>query len=170
MINEIVVPQFIKMLGNLSAILDKAAKHAEEKKFDIEVLLRSRLAPDQFDLIFQVQVACDTAKLGIARLAGKEKDAPSYPDTEKTLAEVKARIDKTVAYLKTFKAKDFAGADERRISQPRWEGKSLSGEQFLHQHVIPNLYFHVTTAYAILRHNGVNIGKKDYLGQLPYKQ
>lgn len=169
MINEIVVPQFIKMLGNLSAILDKAAKHAEEKKFDIEVLLRSRLAPDQFDLIFQVQVACDTAKLGIARLAGKEKDAPSFPDTEKTIVDVKARIDQTVSYLGTFTAKDFAGAEERRITQPRWEGKSLSGEQFLLQHVIPNLYFHVTTAYAILRHNGVNIGKKDYLGPLPYK-
>lgn len=170
MIYEIVVPQFTKMLGNLSAILDKAAAYANEKDFEVEVILRSRLAPDQFDLITQVQIACDTAKLCAARLAGKEKDAPNHADTEKSLAEIKGRIEKVKTYLGTFSAEDFAGAAKRRISQARWKGKSLSGEEFLVQHAIPNLYFHVATAYAIMRHNGVSIGKKDYLGELPYKE
>ncbi len=170
MIYKTVVLQFIKMLGNLSAILDKAAKHAEEKKFEVEVLLRSRLAPDQFDLIRQVQIACDAAKFGAARLTGKENDVPSHPDTEQSLAELKARIAKVVSYLRSFRAGDFAGAAERRVSHPRWEGKTLSGEEYLLQNVVPNLYFHVTTAYAILRHNGVNLGKADYLGEMPYKR
>lgn len=169
MIHTLVVRQFSKMLGNLLAILNEAEKFATEKKFDVAVLLQSRLSPDQFNLIRQVQTACDTAKLGAARLAGTEKDAPSHADTEATLAEVKARIESTVAYLQTFKADAFAGAAERRITQPRWNGKSLSGEQFLVEHVIPNFYFHVTTTYAILRHNGVPVGKKNYLGDMPYR-
>lgn len=169
MIYRIVVRQFSKMLGNLLLILDKAAVHAEAKKFDMDVLLQARLAPDQFNLIRQAQVACDTAKLGAARLADKEKSAPSHPDTEQTLAEVKARIQSVIDYLGTFSEADFAGAEERRITQPRWNGKSLSGEEFLLQHAIPNLYFHVTTVYAILRHNGVDVGKKDYLGELPFR-
>lgn len=169
MIYQIVVRQFSKMLGNLLLILDKAAVHAEAKKFDMDVLLQARLAPDQFNLIRQAQVACDTAKLGAARLADKEKNAPSHPDTEQTLAEVKARIQSVIDYLGTFSEADFAGAEERRITQPRWNGKSLSGEEFLLQHAIPNLYFHVTTVYAILRHNGVDVGKKDYLGELPFR-
>lgn len=169
MIYQIVVRQFSKMLGNLLLILDKAAVHAEAKKFDMDVLLQARLAPDQFNLIRQAQVACDTAKLGAARLADKEKNAPSHPDTEQTLAEVRARIQSVIDYLGTFSEADFAGAEERRITQPRWNGKSLSGEEFLLQHAIPNLYFHVTTVYAILRHNGVDVGKKDYLGELPFR-
>jgi hypothetical protein len=169
MIYRIVVRQFSKMLGNLLLILDKAAVHAEAKKFDMDVLLQARLAPDQFNLIRQAQVACDTAKLGAARLADKEKSAPSHPDTEQTLAEVRARIQSVIDYLGTFSEADFAGAEERRITQPRWNGKSLSGEEFLLQHAIPNLYFHVTTVYAILRHNGVDVGKKDYLGELPFR-
>ena len=168
MIYQVAVPQFTKMLGNLLAIIDAAAKHADEKKFEVGVLLQSRLAPDQFNLIRQVQIACDTAKNCAAKLAGK--DAPSYEDTEQTLAEVKARIEKTMSYLRTFSAESFSGAPARRISQPRWQGKTLSGEEFLVQHAIPNFYFHVTTAYAILRHNGVSLGKKDYLGELPYKE
>lgn len=167
---QIVVHQFSKMLGNLLIILDKAAAHAEAKGFDMDVLLQARLAPDQFNLIRQVQIACDTAKLGAARLADKEQDAPSHPDTERSLDEIKARIRSVIAYLGTFSEANFAGATERRITQPRWNGKSLSGEEFLVQHAIPNLYFHVTTAYAILRHNGVDVGKKDYLGELPYKE
>ena len=170
MIYEIVVLQFSKMLGNLQAILDKAAAHAEAKKFDMSVLLQARLAPDQFSLIQQVQVACDTAKLGAARLADKEQSAPSHPDTEQTLAEIKARIQSVRTYLGTFSAADFALAADRRITQPRWKGKSLSGAEFLAQHALPNLYFHVTTAYAILRHNGVEVGKKDFLGELPYRE
>ena len=169
MIHTLVVSQFSKMLGNLVAILNEAEKYAGEKKFDVAVLLQARLAPDQFNLIKQVQIACDTAKLGAARLAGTEKDAPVQADTEATLGEIKARIESTVAYLKGFTAQSFAGAAERRITQPRWNGKSLSGEEFLVQHVIPNFYFHVTTTYAILRHNGVPVGKRNYLGDMPYR-
>lgn len=169
MIHTLVVGQFSKMLGNLLAILNEAEKYAAEKKFDVAVLLQSRLSPDQFNLIQQVQTACDTAKLGAARLAGTEKDAPVQADTEATLAEIKARIESTVAYLKTFTVESFAKSAERRITQPRWNGKSLSGEQFLVEHVIPNFYFHVTTTYAILRHNGVPVGKRNYLGTMPYR-
>ena len=169
MIHSIVVLQFSKTLGNLQSMLDQAVVYAEAKKFDVEVLLQARLAPDQFSFIRQVQIACDTAKLAAARLANKEGDAPEHPDTEQTVAEIKGRINSVRTYLGGFTAADFADAAERRITQPRWKGKSLSGEQFLIQHALPNLYFHVTTAYAILRHNGVEIGKKDFLGELPYR-
>jgi hypothetical protein len=169
MIYQIVVPQFSKMLGNLSAILDKAATYAEPKKIDMEVLLGSRLAPDQFNLMRQIQIACDTANIGAARLIGKEASVQSFPDTEKTVSEIKARIEATSAILRKLTEADFAESATRRITQPRWEGKTLSGEEFLIQHVVPNFYFHITTAYAILRHNGVDVGKKDYLGALPYR-
>ena len=168
MIYDMTVPQFTKMLNNLNLILDKGAQFAEAKKFDVEVLLNGRLAPDQFNLIRQVQIACDTAKLGAARLAGKE--APTHEDNEKTLPELKARINDVVKYLGTFKPEDFQGAHERKISQPRWEGKYLTGAEYATQHAIPNIYFHVTTAYAILRNNGVDVGKKDYLGEMPFKK
>ena len=131
MIYDLVVPQFTKMLGNLLSILDEAEKYAAEKKFDVGVLLQSRLAPDQFNLMRQVQVACDTAKLGAARLTDSEKDAPAHADTEQTLTEVKARIESVVAYLNGFSPGDFAAAAEQRISQPRWKGKTLSGHEFL---------------------------------------
>jgi hypothetical protein len=169
MLHELVVPQFTKMLENLLGILDQAENHAKEKAFDPAVLLHARLAPDQFDLTRQVQIACDTAKLGAARLAGKEGSAPTHADSEATLDELRARIKSVLGYLAGFSAADFDGADERRISQPRWKGQSLSGREFLIQHAIPNLYFHVTTAYSILRHNGVPIGKKNYLGAMPFK-
>ncbi len=168
MLYEITIPQFAKMLMNLNIILDKAAKHAETKKFEVEVLLNSRLAPDQFNLIRQVQIACDTAKLAASRLTGK--DAPVHEDNEKTLSDLRTRIQQTVSYLNNFTAQDFKGADEKRISQPRWEGKYLLGFEFATQHALPNLYFHISTAYSILRHNGVEIGKKDYLGEMPYKK
>lgn len=168
MLFDMTVPQFIHMLKNLNVILDKAAAHATEKKFEMEVLLNSRLTPNQFNLIRQVQIACDTAKLCAARLSGK--DAPVNDDSEKTLAEVKARIESTISFLKTISAADFNGAEEKHISQPRWEGKYLTGKEYAIHHAVPNLYFHVTTAYSILRHNGVEIGKKDYLGELPYKK
>ncbi|NDH63160.1 MAG: DUF1993 domain-containing protein [Alphaproteobacteria bacterium] len=169
MIHDIVVTQSTKMLTNLLAILGEAEKFAAEKKFDVGILLQARLAPDQFSLMQQIRTACDTAKLGAARLAGRDKDAPVHADTEQTLAEIKARIGSVVDYLKGFSPEAFAGAAERRITQPRWAGKTLSGQEFLVQHVLPNLYFHVTTAYAILRHNGVGIGKKNYLGDMPYR-
>lgn len=165
---EIVVAQFTKTLQNLNLILDKAAAHADQGKYEVEVLLNSRLAPDQFPLLRQLQIACDTAKNGAARLVGR--DAPVFADDEKSLAEVKARIDKTIAYLATLKPKDFEGAGERRITQPRWAGKTLSGEQFTLQHMLPNFFFHVTTAYAVLRSNGVAVGKRDYLGSMPYQE
>jgi hypothetical protein len=168
MLYEITVPQFTKMLKNLSQILDKAARHAEAKKFDVENLLNFRLFPDQFNLIRQVQIACDTAKLGASRLTGKE--APVHEDQEKTVPELKTRIQDVIGYLGTFSEADFQGAEERKVSQPRWEGKYLTGKEFALQHAIPNLYFHITTAYSILRNNGVEIGKKDYLGEMPYKK
>ncbi len=168
MFYEITVTQFSKMLHNLSRILDKAEAHAQSKKFDVDVLLNSRLAPDQFNLLRQIQISCDMAKLTVARLAGKE--APVHEDKEETLPELKARIESVIGYLGTFSPKDFANSAEIKVTTPRWEGKYLSGTEYLLQHGIPNLYFHVTTAYSIIRHNGVDIGKKDYLGELPYKK
>ena len=168
MLYDLIVPQFTKMLNNLTHILDKGAMSAEARKFEVDVLLNSRLAPDQFNLIRQVQIACDTAKLGAARLAGIE--APVHQDTEKTLPELKARIEDVVKFLGTITPEQFAGAHERKISQPRWEGKYLTGSEYAVQHAIPNIYFHITTAYAILRNNGVDVGKKDYLGEMPYKK
>jgi len=168
MLFELIVPQSTKMLHNLSRILDKAAQFAEHKKIDAEVLATARLAPDMLNFTRQIQIACDTAKLGCSRLTGKE--APKHEDNEKTLPELKARIESTLGYLNKFTPADFKDAETRQISQPRWEGKYLFGAEYAHQHVMPNLYFHVTTAYAILRHNGVEIGKKDYLAEMPYKK
>ncbi|MEO5668517.1 MAG: DUF1993 domain-containing protein [Bdellovibrionota bacterium] len=167
MIYNLTIPPFIKALNNLSGILDKGAQFAEIKKIDPEVLLQSRLAPDQFHLGRQIQIACDTAKLGASRLTGKT--APTHPDTEKTLGEFKTRINETIAYLKTFSEQDFKDSENREITNNRWEGKSLSGSDFLVHHALPNIYFHVTTAYSILRHNGVDVGKGDYLGKMPFK-
>ena len=167
MLFDITVPQFIKMLDNLDRILEKGAALATEKKFEMEVLLNSRLTPNQFNLIKQVQIACDTAKLCAARLSGKE--APTHSDSEKTLTDLKNRIADTISFLKTISSSDFKDAEAKHISQPRWEGKYLTGQEYVIHHAIPNLYFHITTAYSILRHNGVEIGKKDYLGELPFK-
>lgn len=167
MLYEQTVPQFTKTLGNLLAILDKAAAYADTKKFDVGVLLTSRLAPDQFHLIKQIQIACDTTKLCASRLTGKE--APVHEDKEQTLGDIRKRIQEVMTYLKTTSAKDFAEASSRKITQPRWEGKWMTGTDYVLHHAVPNFYFHITTAYAILRHNGVDIGKKDYLGELPFQ-
>lgn len=167
MIYDLLVPQFIKTLKNLDSMLDKAAGYADSKKFDMAVLLDSRLAPDQFPLTRQIQIVCDTAKLGASRLTGKP--APIQEDNEKTLSEVRARIASVITYLETFNVEDYKNAATITVTQPRWEGKTLTGEQYAIHHVIPNFYFHVTTAYSILRHNGVDVGKKDFLGTLPYK-
>lgn len=168
MLYDITIPQFSKMLHNLTLILNKAQTHAKEKKFEVDVLLNERLTPNMFNLIRQVQIACDTAKLCASRLSGKE--APVNDDSEKTLEELKTRIQQTISYLETFGAKDFEGAESKHISQPRWEGKYLTGKEFVIHHALPNLYFHITTCYAILRSNGVEIGKKDYLGEMPFKK
>ncbi len=168
MLFETTVPQFTKMLENLNVLMDKADSFAKEKKFEVDVLLNSRLAPDQFNFIRQVQIACDTAKLGASRLTGKE--APTFEDSEKTLSQVKERVTNTAKYLKTLTAQDFKGAEEKQIKTPRWEDNYLTGFDYVQSHVLPNFYFHITTAYAILRHNGVDVGKKDYLGALPFKK
>lgn len=167
MIYDLTAVQFAKVLGNLETILTKAAGFADGKKVEFDVLLQSRLAPDQFNLLRQIQIATDTAKLGVVRLTGKE--APSHDDKEKSLPELKARLQSVIAYLNTVGAKDFQGCEEKKITTPRWEAKYMNGYDFAIQHVIPNFYFHVTTAYSILRHNGVDIGKNDYLGKLPFK-
>lgn len=168
MIYDLTIIQISKMLQNLSRCLDKAATFSAEKKLDAIVLMQARLAPDQFAFARQIQIACDTAKTGVARLTGKE--APAHPDTEQSIPELKARVETVLAYLQTYSAADFAGAEERRISQPRWNGKHISGKEFALQHMLPNFYFHMTTAYSILRHNGVALGKKDYLGEMPFKE
>ena len=168
MLYNVVILQFTKMLHNLDLCLDKAAAYAEAKKFDSAVLMNARLAPDQLHMIRQVQIACDTAKLGASRLTGKA--APAFDDTETTLAEAKARIAKTIEHLQTYTADDFVDSLDRTITQPRWAGKTLTGHEFALHHMVPNFYFHITTAYAILRHNGVDLGKKDYLGAMPFKE
>lgn len=158
------VSQMKKMLGQLDKWLEKAAAFAQTKKFDPAAFLTFRLAPDQFAFARQVQTACDTAKLVAARLTGKE--APSHPDTEQTLDELRARVQTVITYLEGFSAKDFDGAAARVITQPRWEGKVMSGADYFLEHGLPNFFFHLTHAYAILRHNGVEVGKRDYLGPL----
>src|SRR5580658_1427688 len=156
--------QMKKQLGQLDKWLEAAAADAKAKSFDPNVFLTLRLAPDQFAFARQVQTACDTAKLAASRLSGKE--APTYPDTEQTLEELHARVRSVIAYLDTLSAKDFEGAAARVVTQPRWEGKVMSGGDYFLEHAVPNFFFHITHAYAILRHNGVNIGKRDYLGPL----
>ncbi len=164
---DLTVPQFVKMLRNLNSIFGKAEAFAKIKNIDMDVLLGCRLAPDQFNLAKQVQIACDTSKLCVARLTGK--NAPVHDDNEFKIAQLKARIEDVIGFLNSFSPSDFHGSEDRKISQPRWEGKWLTGYEFVMQHAIPNVYFHITTAYSILRHNGLDIGKKDYLGELPFK-
>lgn len=168
MLYQMTVPQFVKMLKNLNTILDKASLNAETKKYDVEVLLNSRLAPDQFNLIRQVQIATDSAKMCLARVTGK--DAPVWEDNEKTIGDLKSRIEKTVEYLNSFDPNEVNDFEQIKISQPRWEGKYLFPLEYVTEYSIPNFYFHITTAYSILRHNGIDIGKKNYLGELPFKQ
>jgi hypothetical protein len=153
-----------KMLHNLDTWLGKATEHAKTKPFDVEVLVHSRLAPDMYSLDRQVQSACDAAKFAAAYLSAKE--APKHPDTEKTLEELRKRIAACLGYLETLKEADFAGADDRRVAPPWLHGKWVRGEDYLLQIAVPNCLFHVTTAYAILRHNGVPLGKQDYIGSI----
>lgn len=161
------VKQMQKELGQLQKWLDTAAAYATEKKFDVNVLAGSRLAPDQFPLSRQIQTACDTVKFALARVAGKEM--PSIPDEEKTIDDLKARVKKTIALVDGVSAKDFEGAADRVVVNPRWEGKVMNAKDYFLEHVTPNFYFHLAHTYAILRHNGVSIGKKDYLGELSLK-
>ncbi len=156
--------QMKKQLGQMDKWFDAATAQAQAKSFEPSILLGMRLAPDQFPLVRQVQIACDTAKLAASRLTGKE--APSHPDTEQTFDELRARVRSVIAYLDGFSEKDFAGGATRTISQPRWEGKVMTGADYFLEHAVPNFFFHVSHAYAILRHSGVSLGKRDYLGTL----
>lgn len=155
---------FIRTLNNLVGILEKGAKYAETKKIDPSVLINSRLSPDMFPLFRQVQIASDIAKRGAAQLAGVE--APKFEDNETTFPELIDRIQKTISYLNTFKPAQIDGSEERKITlQMRENTLSFQGMPFLLYFVLPNVYFHVTTAYDILRHCGVEVGKQDFLGQ-----
>jgi len=158
------VPAFVQMLTALSKVLDKAADFAAAKKIDPNVLLNARLAPDMFPLLRQVQIAADFAKGPMARLAGQE--VPKYDDSETTIDALKARIAKTLAFVQSFGAAQIDGSETREIAltvggQPL----TLTGQNYLVNFALPNFYFHVTAAYAILRHNGVEIGKEDYMGR-----
>jgi hypothetical protein len=157
------VPIYKAMLSNLDHILDKGAAHAEAKKFDPVALLQYRLAPDMLTFTRQIQIACDTAKNGIARISGVE--APKFEDNEASFPELKARIQKTLDFLATVPRDSVDGTEEKEITFPigREKTRTMTGEAYLKHWSLPNLFFHVTTAYAILRHNGVGLGKQDYL-------
>ena len=157
------VPVFVRMLGNMTTWLDKAEAHAAAKKFEPSVYLETRLAPDMLPFTKQVQIACDAAKFCVARLSGTE--APKFEDSETTVAQLRDRIRKTVDYVQSVPAAQIDGSDEKEISVPRRDGAILmKGEMYLKHFVLPNFFFHVTTVYALLRHNGVELGKADYLG------
>lgn len=159
------IPVLTHGLTNLSAILDKAAAHAEAKKFDSVVLAQARLFPDMFALARQVQIACDTAKGAAARLAGIE--VPKHEDTETTLAELKARIAKTVDFLKSVGAGQLKDAESRAVEIKFPNGSwKFTGIAYLTDFVLPNFYFHVGMVYALLRKNGVDVGKMDFLGAI----
>ncbi len=156
-------PRFVNILKNLSAILDKAQAHVEAKKIEPTVLTSFRLYPDMLPMSRQVQIATDTAKAAMARLAGVE--IPKYEDTEQTFEELKARIAKTIEFVNGFKPAQIDGTDAKEIViKLGGNDTKLTGMQYLLGHAHPNFYFHVTTAYDILRHNGVEIGKRDYIG------
>jgi uncharacterized protein len=161
---HVIVLEMRKLLRNMDGWFEKAKAHAAAKNFDANLLLQMRLAPDMFPLVRQVQSACDSAKFAAARTAGKEP--PAHADTEQTIDDLRARIATVVAYLETFKASDFDGAEKRTISNPRWEGKTMTAPDYFVEHAVPNFFFHFSMVYAVLRHNGVDVGKRDYLGQL----
>lgn len=158
------VPVFVRMLGNLAAWLDKAEAHAQARRFDTAVYLQSRLAPDMLPFVKQIQIGCDAAKFGVARITGVE--APRFEDNEASFDELRQRIAGTVAFLKSVPAERFQGAESAKVSVPRRNGEPLQfdGETYLKHFALPNFYFHCTTAYALLRHNGVDLGKTDFLG------
>ena len=159
------VPVFVRMLGNLGSWLEKAEAHAAARKFESSVYLGSRLVPDMLPFTKQIQIACDAAKFGVARLAGVE--APKFEDNETSIAELRERIRKTIAYVQSVPAEQIDGTDAKDVVVPRRDGSmTLKGEIYLKHFVLPNFFFHVTTAYALLRHNGVELGKSDYLGAL----
>lgn len=162
-IYQTLIPTSIHNLQNLAAILKKAEIHAEAKKIDQSVFLNSRLFPDMFPLVRQVQIACDTAKAGAARLA--EIEIPFHADSEQSFSDLQERIKKTIDFLKTIKANQLDGKEELKISyHQHGRDRNFIGLPYLLNYTLPNIFFHITTTYAILRHNGVDLGKKDYLG------
>ena len=158
------VTQPAKMLKNLDRWLDKAVAWAETRSFDPEVLVQARLAPDQYPLVRQIQAACDSAKFVGARLAGVEP--PKHPDTETTLPQLRARIQSVLAFLETITPQMMQGAADREVELSFAPGQQMRGGDYLDELALPNMYFHLVTAYAILRHNGVPVGKTDYIGSL----
>jgi hypothetical protein len=159
---------FAKTLENFERWMDKAEAYAKDRGFEVDVLAQSRLAPDQYSFVKQVQSACDQAKYAAAYLSGGK--APSHPDTEQTFSDLRQRIQKCTSYLATVKEKDFAGADERKVAPPWMGGRWVRGSDYLAELAIPNFFFHASMAYAILRHNGVQLGKMDYIGGLPTQE
>lgn len=163
---DVSVPVFDALLGNLSTLLERGAAHAAAKGYDPQALLQARLYPDMFPLVRQVQIACDAAKFGVARIAGVE--APRYDDAERTFDELRARIDKTRAFIRSVPRDRIDGAESRRIEVPvRQQTYAFDAQTFLTRWAMPNFHFHLVTAYDLLRHNGVEIGKRDYLGEVP---
>jgi len=163
---EACVKPGIRMMNNLAAVLDKAAQHAQAKKIDPAVFVGARLAPDMFPLARQVQIASDSVKIGAARIAAIE--APPFEDNEKSLPELIERAKKTAAWLETLNPGQFEGSEDRMVTwKTRSTERSMQGLAYLLHQLLPNLHFHCTTAYAILRHNGVELGKMDYLGTQP---
>ena len=158
----IAVRQMGSLLKNLETWLDDAVEHAKLREYEPDVLLGMRLSPDMQPLVFQIRQACDHAKLAAARLAGREP--PKHPDTETTLAEIRARLASVREYLATFEEKDFVGAEERLL-QGRFvpEGKRVRGVHYFYEYAQPNFYFHATTTYALLRHAGVKLGKRRFI-------
>jgi len=161
------ITQMKKMLGNLDQWLEAGISHAKGKSIEPDVLLNCRLIADMFPLVRQVQSACDVAKFAAAYLAGRE--APKHPDTEQTMLEVRARIQTCIEYLDTLSAADFEASDSRWISLKFMPEKEIVGSDYLVELAIPNFYFHMTTAYDILRHNGVDVGKQNYIGSLNWR-
>ena len=160
---DALIPLSINNLENLSAILAKAESHAQLKKIDESIFINARLFPDMLPFSRQVQIACDTTKAGAARLA--EIEVPNHPDVEKTFGELQTRINKTIEFLKTIKPAHINGKEELKISYiQREKEKNFIGLPYLLNYTLPNLFFHITTAYAILRHSGIEIGKNDFLG------
>lgn len=164
-VHSLVVEQVSHSLNQLLVMLDKATAYAEAKKFDSSVLVNARLAPDMLPFAKQIQIASDNAKFGVARLGGLE--APKFEDNEKTLDELKARVRKTVDYLRSVPATAFEGAEDRdiKIAVPN-RTFEMKGLAYLRGWVLPNVFFHITAAYLILRHNGVDVGKRDFLGEV----
>ncbi|MCF8150599.1 MAG: DUF1993 domain-containing protein [Sulfuritalea sp.] len=158
------VPRLAHMLRNLAAILDKAQAHALAKKIEPSVLLGARLFPDMLPLLKQIQIATDHAKGAVARLAGAE--LPKFPDTEQSFEELQARVARTIAFVESFSAEQIDGSEERQVSlKAGGQEMSFQGLPYLLGYAMPNFYFHLVTAYNILRHNGVEIGKRDYIGK-----